>query len=365
MYKINDQVQAAIYFNDVEFVVTAGNFVQSIHIAAHAVYSVPLLTFSIVDMFDVVAKLGLTDGTKIKVSVSGGDLNYDRTFRVHSWDRSPAGAGYAYTVTCYWDAPKYFIGTTNTGILGSSSAAITKVAATCGLKTHPSNVTTADSMLWAPGNRSYADFVREICKYGYVDPSSYLGVSVDSLGYLRYRNISALADPKYVLALTPSVKGQLQVLDVSPSASPGTSNILTGYHHARVVQSATTKQEVAQLNTLTTKTGVKTALFNQEVQATVKRGGISFSPIDFGNVHPNYERAFYQNTRRSLMNSLTMEFSFGFVTPFECFDTFSYVSPAQQEVSEYDGSYIVTGKVVYVVGTAYYEKITAVRMGLN
>jgi len=365
MYKINDQVEAGIYLDDKEFVVTAGNFVQSIHMAAHAIYSVPVITVNLIDVVGIIPQLKLNDGSVLRFSVKASSLNIDRTFRVYSWPRQPAGNGFAYAITGYLDAPKFFIGTTSKTIRGSSSEALKSIASSCGLDYSKDNTATADTMVWTPGNSTYAEFAKEISRYGYVDQNSYMGFGIDSLGTMRYRNLAALPAPKYSVSQVASGSDMLQLMDFKAIASSGMNNMLTGYSHTRVVQSADTQQQYDQLSQVSVDTGVSTPLLNTGVRSAIERGGVSFSPIDFGNVHANYEQARYQNVRISRLNNLSAEFVFGYVTNFEMFDTFTYVSPQQQGQTGYDGKYIVTGKVVYVAGTAYYEKLTAVRMGFS
>lgn len=365
MYKINDQVEAGIYLDNKEFTVTAGNFVQSIHMAAHAIYSVPIITVNLVDVVGIIPQLKLTDGSVLRFSTKASSINIDRTFRVHSWPRQPAGNGFAYSITGYWDAPKFFIGTTRKTIKGSSSDALKSIATSCGMNYAKENTTTADNMVWVPGNSTFAEFAKEISRYGYVDSNSYMGLGIDSIGTMRYRNLSGLPEPKYSVSQVASGKDMLQLMDFKAIASSGTNNMLTGYAHTRVVQAATTEQEYSAIDKVSVGTGVSVPLLNTGVRTAIERGGISFSPIDFGNVHANYEQARYQNVRIARLNNLTGEFLFGYVTNFEMFDTFTYVSPQQQGQTGYDGKYIVTGKVVYIAGTAYYEKLTAVRMGFS
>ena len=87
--------------------------------------------------------------------------------------------------------------------------------------------------------------------------------------------------------------------------------------------------------------------------------------IDFGNVHSNYERARYQNTRYNLLNSLTGEFLFPFQTNWEPFDNFNLALTADLNSTQYNGEYTVQSKIISIQGTTYNEKIIAVKNGLG
>ena len=368
MFKINEQVNCALYVNGTEMVLGTGSFMQSIHISVMAGTTLPILVFKLVDMFGVMVTLGLQDGSQVKVSFQG-IVNIDRNFRVHSWSRSPAGEGFSYTLNCYWDAPQYMIGTTNVGINASSSEALTQIAQTCGLLVYKNNVKTADNMLWMPTNQTYGEFAKDIARHGYSTATSLLAYGIDSSGGMRYVDVNAIPDSGIsvgFVATTSSTANFMVISDFQPDARSGTNNTIAGYMHSRYVQSANADAEAASLeNQLQFNSDSAEPLYNQQVVALIKRSGISYSPIDFGNVHSKFERAKYQNTRFNLLNSLHGEFLFGYQTSFELFDNFKYTAPPAYNNTAYDGTYTVTGKIIFVAGVNYYEKIRAVKNGLE
>ena len=366
MYKITSTLDAGLYINGKEFTGTPLSFVQSVHIAAHAHYQVPLITLSITDMADMLPYIGLQDGVTLQFSLKGVK-NIDRRYRVYSWDRVPISGGFAYTIYGYHDSPRFFIGTASQQLRGSSSDVLKWLAADCAIEWHPHNAVTSDSMLWTSPNSTVAQFAQQIARYGYVDGKSYMGLAVDSRGVMRYRNIAALPAPTIKVAYTVPTPNNdtVQITDFKSNNVAGNNNVLVGYQHERVVQSSNTKQQVVAISGSTVETGVNAPLLNGNVRALAQRGGISYSPIDFGNVHPNYEQARYQNVRLARLNNLSCEFLFGFQTDFEAFDNFTFVSPSTWPDNSYDGNYIVTGKVIFIAGSQYVEKVIGVRMGLS
>jgi hypothetical protein len=314
--------------------------------------------------------MGLQDGVSLKFSI-GGLKDIDRDFRVYNWNRAPLSHGFSYTIHGYFDSPKFFIGTTNAPIRGSSSDALQKIAAECGIRWHPYNTQTSDSMLWMTPNSTYAKFAQQIARYGYVGSSSYMGLAIDSRGVMRYRDINTVLSPSVKVAYEVSDEKTIMIKDFRASVVSGSNNVIAGYNHERIVQSATTDQVVESVDKVSIRVPTPDpannsagALFSKEVSELSARGGVSYSPIDFKNVHPNYEQARYQNIRIARLNNLMCEFLFAFPTDFEPFETLAFVSPPDWQDKSYDGAYIVTGKVIFIAGSSYNEKVLAVRMNL-
>ncbi len=364
MFKINEQVNGALYVNGKEIPMTAGSHMQEVHISAVSNLKLPPMVIVVVDMLNSLAQVGLQDGSQVTFSLRG-IINSDRHFRVYTWSRQPMGEGFVYRISCYWDSPKYWGGTTSKGIQGSSSEALSAIAQLCGLKVWAKNTKTADTMLWLPVNQSYGAFARDIAKHGYVNDTSHMVYGVDSNGFMRYLDINSNPAPTNVVGFLPT-EGQansFQCIDFAPSTQSGTNNMTAGYSHVRQVQSAVT--DASTENQLKYKPDSQLPLLNSEVRSVMSRSGISYSPIDFGNVHPKYERAVYQNTRFDLLNSLGGDFLFGYPVPFEMFDNFKHVTPQEYGNTVYDGEYTVKGKIISITGTSYYEKILTVKNGLE
>ena len=51
MFKINEQVNCALYVNGTEMVLGTGSFMQSIHISVMAGTTLPILVFKLVDSY--------------------------------------------------------------------------------------------------------------------------------------------------------------------------------------------------------------------------------------------------------------------------------------------------------------------------
>jgi hypothetical protein len=363
MFRINEQLEAAVYINGKELTLKGVNFMQSVWIRADAKWKLPLMVLRFVDLCDAVSKVGLQDGSPIVLAFNGV-VSLERKFLVHSWKRSPAGEGFAYTLNCYWNAPKWWTATTNSNIRGTSHDVIKQLAHTCKLEFSSTSTQTSDSMLWSGANRAYNEYARDIARHGYVDEKSQMVMGVDTEGMLKYVNINAIPKPTVNVGYAAQATSGpfLQITDFTPSNIAGNNNAIAGYLHDRHSQSL---EEEKVHKSVTLEPDCRKPLINTEVRSEIGRGGISYSPIDFGNVHENYERALYQNTRFNLLNNLAAEVLIGFQTDMDLFDNFKYVPPTQLKSDSYAGEYTISGKIIYIAGSSYNEKLIAVKNGLE
>jgi hypothetical protein len=367
-YQVNDSTNIAIYIEDQELPLDSGNSLHMLHVVAGSRITLPMLQFNFTDMLKVVPFMKLQDGSLITVVIDG-IIKTQRRFRVLNWSRTSIGDGFNYTVDAYWDAPKFWLGSTNTNVRGSSYTVLTDLATECGIKAHKGNTPTNDTMLWVPGNATYGQFSRAIARHGYANPKSLMVFAVDTLGTMRYLDVSTNPAPDRTVGYTPPQNGtKFQLLtDFKPVNRSGIANAMSGYRHTRHVQYALGNSIGPDLveSEVTTVPDSKYPLVNMSVRDLQVRGSISYSPVDFGNVHEHYERALYQNIRFNMLNSVEGEFLFSYQTDWEAGDNFTYVSPAELSNKSYDGEFTVVTKVVFITGSTYQEKVIAVKQGLE
>lgn len=367
-FRINEQTTASVFIGGKEFLLDLGNSMRSLHLRSSSLISLPELQITLVDTLNQMPYYALQDGAQIVVQING-TANMTRRFRVFRWRRSPAPSGFVFTIECYWDAPRYWIGSSNAGITGSSAQVLQQIASTCGLKWADKNAQTSDSMTWLGGNQTFAEFAKDVARSGYISDTSHMGLAVDSLGNMRYLDINQIPAPKTTVGYTPgpSDKQFLMITDFAPKAISGLNNAIGGYMHSRYVQTvADDGSKIDGLeNELQFTADAKYPLLSPDVRSKMVRGGISYGALDFGNVHPDYERALYQNARYNLLNCLTGEFVFPFQTNWEPFDNFDLALPADLQSTQYNGEYTVQSKIIFVQGGSYCEKIIAVKNGLG
>ena len=359
--QINERTSAEIYIEDRELVLNNGNVLHVLHIVASSRLALPEFYLEFSDALGLVPKLSLRDNSLVTIVINGG-TKMVRRFRISTWSTTSIGTGLRYRIEGYWAAPRYMTTTTWAPILQSSSNALRKIATDCGLL-WGANAVTADTMNWIPGNRTYVAFAREIARHGYMDTRSHLVLGVDSRGTMVYRNVNQNPKPVANVAFTKAGQSNfVQCIDFTPLVNSGTSNYLGGYRHKRYVQSVAASKTIEGLNF---ESDSRVPLINSGVRDATARNFVSYGPIDFGNLHPDYDAARYQNTRFNLLNSLRAEFLFGFQTSFEMCDNFNYTNVSDLRNTQYDGEYTVLSKIIFVAGTDYHEKITAVKNGLS
>lgn len=369
-FRINDQLTGSLFIGGREFIMEAGNSLKSLHLRASSLITLPELCISLIDTLNQMPQFGLQDGAQITLQINGGQLQLTRKFRVQRWKRTPAPLGFSFYIECYADAPRYWLGTSIGGRRGSSSQVLQAIASLSGIKWDSANANTSDAMLWMPSNRTYGNWARDIARTGYISDTSHMVLAVDSTGTMRYRDINANPKPKVTVGpIVPASSTGVfqQITDFTPVTNSGTTNSIGGYMHSRFVQAIDDNgTSVDSLeDELQFKPDAKYPLLSEDVRGRMVRGSVSFAPVDFGNVHSNYERAKYQNTRYNLLNSLTGKFLFPFQTAWEPFDNFTLSLPVELDSSQYDGEYTVQTKIIFIQGGTYNEQLIAVKNGLN
>lgn len=365
MFKVNDYTQVGVYIDGYEFPLSNGNALTVLHIVASTTLTLPALHIQIMDSLNVMKDTNLNDGSKLTVVIKGAQT-ITRNFRVHHWIRTPIGPGFTYTIDAYYDAPQYWSGSAIGGITDTSSNVLSSICDTTGLTYWPKNTSTKDSMLWMPSNKSYGLWARAIARYGYLNDTSHMVLGVDTQGNMRYIDVNSFASSGINVGyLAPQgVDNFITITDFKPTVKSGINNNLAGYLHTRNVQSISNGTDPE--SELSVNIGNNPyPLFNQDVRSTIGRGSISYSPIDVGNTHDKYERARYQNSRYDMLNNLGGEFLFPVQNNLEVLDDFSYTGPAGLHNIQYDGTYRIGTKIIFIAGSTYQEKVIAFRLGLN
>lgn len=367
MFNINSNVKCGVFINGREFLLDNGNVMQSLHISASSLYKLPTLNIHLVDALNLMPNFGLQDGVPVSVVLDGVYL-YTRNFRVLRWRSQLFGNGSIYSIDCIWDAPKYWSGTDCAGLTGTSSDVLTRIAQLCGLSVYPNNARTSDSMTWMQNNQAYSTFAREIARHGFVSNESHMMLAVDSVGFLRYLNLNDLKAQKIKVSTTPPDSGESALLlsDFAPVAASGVSNAMGGTRALWYAQQGDASSTITpEEKDVTLKSDAQYPLVNSKVRSIADRGPVVYSPINYGNVHPNYERARYQNIRFNLLKSLSGQFLLPFQTPLEPGNQIVFSQAAGLKSSIYNGEYTITDKIIYVAGAQYNEKLIGVKNGLS
>lgn len=369
-YMVANRVELSLFIGDIEYPLDLGsnNVLNYWHMAASTKFRLPTCCFSLLDASHALDKINLQDAIPIRLALRGnqGDL-VTYNFRRFNSNRVLTGDAWQYTVDGYWDSSRFWGGTAIASVNGTSNGALSTIAQQCGLGF--SGTDTADQMLWMPGNRKMHDFASMIQDAGYVDDSSLMKWGVDLDGTLRYRNINNLPDkdrPTKLLAYEQS-QDSYTVVDYAPTVDSGFNNASTGYMNDQYIQSALAGSYSSVESQITVTSDSRSPEYNKTAREQTVRGKVSHSPINFGTVHPKMERARYQNNRYSGLFSVGMEFLINTPTKVKLFDTINFTTQTEQQKEDrmFSGIYVVTGRVVYVKGATYAEKLYATRQGTN
>lgn len=363
-YALKDRLFAAVLFNGVEFPFEI-NALDFIHISSSVRTTLPALTFKVTDVTKFLTINNfLVDGTQITVTVGKEKQKTSFAFRLFSFTESP-GASPVYTIRGYLDSPLYWTSSLAEFQKGGSNNVLGSLASMCSLKFAGTN--TSDSQVWIPQNLRISDFADKVCQHGWANDGSCMQMGVTANRELRYRNVSNFAEfpVKDFFDLTKVTDKVKPITSYSVSNKAGFFNVSSGYGSTRVSQSILVDD--SDVSTLTLQKNSSKLMVNRAVRDSIAQNKVAFSPVNVGNVHPNYERAVYQNHRLGSLFTLGMDVMTPEFSECDLLDVVS-VSVENPEIKgskQYSGKYLVTSKVLYVKGANYYEKLELVRHGLN
>jgi len=365
-YILQNNLEVSILFSGAEYPLENMNQLQFLHVGMLTRTNVPTCHFGLQDVthfFDVV---NLEDGIPITISIralNGDTQTYQ--FRKFNHKKTFNGQCFEYEIDGYLNVPLYWAQTSMAGIQGTSNDALSQIASNCGLQYD--GTTTADSQLWLPRNRTYCEFVKDIVTHGYSNSSSYMVSGVDLSGTLLYKDVMNLPTSRGTIVLGQVQAGSYVAMDYKPLAVSGLTNKMQGYQNTRYDQSMVSTTLSTAYNQLQLTPDVSAPFYNQQIANVITTGYRAFGGIDVGNVHEQYELAYYQNQRYAAMFSLAVEFQLLTPTIYTLFDrfTFSVDTDAQKADVPYAGEYTVAGKALYIQGPFFAEKILGLRMGTN
>jgi hypothetical protein len=365
-YIVQGRLEVSVYINNVEFPLDSQNVLGFLHVGWSTKTLLPTFHMSISDVQHVLDSIELQDGIPIRIVVkplSTPTVTYN--FRKFHHKKQFNGNCFIYEMDGYLDVVKYWTGTTNAGVQGTSNDVLSQIASTCGLQYD--GISTNDSQLWIPRNRTFGEFASNVRWRGYVSDTSFTSLGIDPRGILIYRDVNNLPPPQTTITLGQYTNGSYTAVDYDPQAKSGLNNKMIGYQNARNDQSMTSSTTTQAYSQLSFSPDVTSPLINLTVRQQAARGYQSYGGIDVGNTHENYEKALYQNLRYANLYGLNVEFMIQTPTPLTLFDTFTFSVDQEQHKQDvaYAGTYTVAAKAFLITGANYGEKLLGVREGTN
>lgn len=365
-YIVNGQIEVSIFISDKEYPLGAINLLNWLHITTTVRHKLPTLGFQITDVQHVFDRIGLLDGTPIRVVVkANGKQAKTYLFRLFNRKREFNGSAYVWSIYGYWDAPLFWTASSLAALEGTSNAVLSQIAKKTGLKYD--GTATNDSQIWVPRNRSYSTWAKDIVDHAWASDQSCMIMGVDLDGTLRLKDVNNLPQATQKIVGYTYAEDAMTASDIRVAASSGLNNALSGYQNMRVAQSTTADDTHLTIKDLKFTADVKAPLYNEDLKGQLGRGAVRFAPIDCGNVHQNYEKAQYQNLRYRNLFSLgldalvtdTVDVQLG-----ERINLSLQIEETNQDTPN-SGVYTVTGRALYVQGANYAELVGMARHGTN
>lgn len=367
-YEIQDRLSLKVLFNGEEFLFGRANSLEFLHMVQSTKIGVPMLHMALQDNVGFLSQSKhLGDGAIIQIILSsrseGKTTSY--VFRLNSFKPTPNSGAYRYEIDGYLNCPVYWHASQRESIEGTSKSVLSKIAALSNL--YFSGDETSDDQIWIPGNRYYYAWAQEIASRGFRSDNSCMQLALNLNRLVTYKDISAPSQPTERFNFGGYLQGTLLASDVTPMLASGTLNHHAGYADMLVEQD--TEVEDSQVNSkvqVSLQSSEGGLQVNSNVKGAVERSTVRLAPIDVGNVHPNYEKAFYQNRRISSLFSTQVSVVTPALTGLNCLDTVGLtVDQAYDYLQSYSGNYRVGSRTIWVSGNDYFEKLALFRRTIN
>lgn len=370
-YSLGNDLELSILFGKAEFPLENTNQLLFLHASENVKFYVPMLVFALIDSQGMLERMGLQDGTLITVNIiSKGTVLQAMPFRLYSYHTQQQGESICYTIEAYYDCPKYYLGRYKNTFYGSSSTLMQVLAADAGLSYV--GATTNDLQLWVPGRRKSCEFARYVASHGYLSATSCMALGVTLRGSLVYSDIMNTKSVGFRLTANQE-KGDedsqaYTVIQSKVSGSPGLGMATGGYNTITVKQTLmdffNPQSDIARMEV---RQQVKSPSINTAVRSLIGEQRVTYAPIDCGNVSENYNEAYYQNVRLKKLFTINGEFVLNKPCPLMLFVPFEFEAMTQKGDADpvNSGTYITTGRIIYIKNGVYYEKILASRIGTN
>lgn len=371
-YSIENRLRVDVQFNGVSFDFGVGNTLNFIHMSESTRLGIPMLHLSVTDITQwFKANQVLADGAVITIDVTVGPqstgLNSVRQFRYNCHHETTSSLGRVYQIDAYLNYPTYWSGSTSTPIDGTSDDVLQNICDATGLELD--SVGANDTQVWQPRNLAYYKFAREVAAHGYLSDSSCMSMAVTLDGLLCYVDISQMEEPQATAGIYDvTTPGIVPVVGYKPFVASGAFNQMSGYDQQRIEQDPTVTDPSRIFSAVAFNPNEGGSLLvNNSVRSGIGQGHVQFAPIEVGNNHDEYQRAYYQNKRVSNLFTAGLYLLTPTMSPVSVLDCVNVTVPNEsgslqaQELAEHSGVYRVTSKTIFIQGGNYVEKLELVR----
>lgn len=374
-YGISDQMELTLTFNGQEFPFSSANTLSYIHMASSVRTAVPHLMLCVTDNVRWLLGTGsLADGTQIQITLISGakERAVSQTFDFFStaFKEERTDSGSLYTIEAKLNVPKYLLTTTRSMLKMNSSEVLKTIASNCDMTFL--GVGTNDSQVWiSPNFRNYV-YAAYVARRGYATANSCMMLGVDLDKTLLYRDITAMDNPVATLGLLDlTTAGVVPVVGLEPLVMSTASNLIAGYSYTTVEQNLTQSDLYVQQSAIGTGVNESGSLtMNAKLKSISGEGNTRYIPVDAGNVHLNFGRAYHQNRRVLSMFNSGVTVVTPVLTTLRLLDTVTLVTDAASQMDggaskTYEGAYRISNRVIFVQPGRIAERLELVRRTMN
>lgn len=384
MANIEGKAQVAISFDGRDPNITSPQGIHYLWAIENRMLIAPVLRMALYDD-GVITNPSPGDGSLIEITM-GREKNDSRTYRFRMVGAPRTDSvidrdGKHRNVIIYeavFDAPRLYFETANFAFRGTSSEAIDAITSELGLPAiiHSSN---SDSMVWQSGQSKWSAFMARVASRGWFgEDSAASPVCIGLDGIVRYLDLAKVVKlpPRhtfYYMTPMPPVSERDDTLAynayyMSREDKVSVSTALTGY-------SATAKYFDRNGELIKHDKANVTRQSNQlnmsaEVRDAIKVGAQRVRPTLSPNVHAEYERALYQNSRyhstyNTLVNVMLLEMTKGLslMTPAAVISTFYGAGATDDTLRSVRG--LVGARAVGIASMNYIEKVVLMTQGTD
>lgn len=336
----------------------------------------PTLEFRFLDISNSFSNNQVADGSTLDVVIGDGNtqsstLNFLSFGSPH---KSPCSLGYLYNVHGIGSMAPILRECPSTAIEGTSLDVFKQAATKFNITLKTNLNSTDDNMVWRPGRQSWGTFLRYVANHAYSRDGGFISTAIDSEKNLylidvpqvfAQTDISAIiynGNPQFSTAINTQTK--IPCIQYKHVNRAGFHNNTEGFG-SRVSQTDPITGDVGKYSKVKAQTSGNNLDISSNIYKTINQNAkLSIAPINSGNGHDNYIKARHQNNRLQTTYSNNL---YVLLSGYSNLPLYSKVYFKAGDTDNYDeatvGFYILTGKVRFVKGGRYFEKIELTNSG--
>lgn len=369
-FYIDEKLFFDFYLNNVQLPLSFNN-INSMVITTNIYDILPQIRIQINDNKGILNRGMLADGTILSVAVGSDSESALKNIMdflligVPEEDQKTNSTNY--TVYGVLNFPKFFRNVSPFFHQGPSCNALQAIAKYCGLGFE--GEITADDMTWVNGTMNLGQFAQYIRNHGWSNKNSFMMSAVDFNKKLLYKDLNAL-QPKYTVMNVDRADREKSFYFSESSFinKAGVYNYSYGYETQMTEFGISSDFDGHYTELAYVKDNSPVLNMSSNIYNEVGLIRNDFLQPNVGNVHSNFQQAYYQNQRYKALNSLKAELYFKESTSINILDKVSLAltdSPTKEIDLDKASSWTVEAKTLAISQQRYFEKFMVSTTGLE